>query len=100
MLQGILTGQTKGIALLAMAFMLFIYFLPSIVAFARAHHRFLAILVLNALASPAQAILAYFLAPSLLTFDPQNLTSVGMTVLLISFGPGWLGLLIWSLSPG
>jgi len=100
MLQGILTGQTKGIALLSMAFALFVYFLPALIAFARAHHRFLPILILNALASPAQAVAAYFLAPALLHFDPQNLASVGMTVALVSFGPGWLALLIWSLLPG
>src|SRR5712671_3854335 len=76
MLQEILTGQTKGIALLSMAFALFLYFLPSLLAFARAHRHFLPILVLNTLAS------------------------VGMTVALISFGPAWLALLIWSLLSG
>ena len=100
MLQEILTGQTKGIALLSMAFTLFLYFLPSLLAFARAHRRFLPILILNALVSPAQAVVAYFLAPTLLTFDPRDLASVGMTAALVSFGPGWLALLVWSLSPG
>lgn len=100
MLQEILTGQAKGIALLSMAFALFLYFLPSVLAFARARRHFLPILVLNALASPAQAAAAYFLAPALLSFDPHNLASVGMTVALISFGPAWLALLIWSLLPG
>ncbi|HKQ10829.1 MAG TPA: methyltransferase [Rhizomicrobium sp.] len=100
MLQGILTGQAKGIALLSMAFALFLYFLPSLLAFARAHRHFLPILVLNALASPAQAAAAYFLVPALLRFDPHNLASVGMTVALISFGPAWLALLIWPLLPG
>ena len=100
MLQGILTGQTNGIALLSMAFTLFLYFLPSLLAFARAHRRFLPLLVLNALVSPVQAVIAYFLAPTLLTFDPRDLASVGMTAALVSFGPGWLALLIWSFSPG
>jgi len=100
MLHEILTGQTKGIALLTMAFTLFVYFLPSVLAFARAHRQFLPILILNVLASPAQAVAARFLAPGLLAFDPHNLASVGMTVALISFGPGWLALLIWSLLPG
>ena len=100
MLQGILTGQTRGIALLSMAFALFVYFLPSLLAFARARRQYLPILVLNALASPAQAVAAYFLAPALLTFDPHNLASVGMTIALVSFGPVWLALLIWSLLPG
>jgi len=100
MLQGILSGQTKGIALLSMALALFIYLLPSVLAFARAHRSFLVILVLNVLASPAQAVAAHFLAPSLLVFDPHNLASVALTVSLISFGPAWLALLIWSLIPG
>ncbi len=100
MLHEILTGQAKGLALLAMALTLFVYFLPSVVAFARAHRGFLSILVLNAIASPAQAVAAYFLAPGLLAFDPQNLASLGMTAALVSFGPGWLALLIWSLLPG
>ena len=40
MLQGILTGQTKGMVLLSMALVLFLYFLPSLLAFARGHRRF------------------------------------------------------------
>ena len=100
MLQGILTGQTKGSVLLSVALMLFLYFLPAVLAFARAHRRFLILLLLNLLVSPAQAVVAYFLSPSLLAFDPHNLASVGLTVLMISFGPGWLALLLWALSPG
>jgi protein-S-isoprenylcysteine O-methyltransferase Ste14 len=100
MLQGILTGQTKGAVLLAMAFTLFVYFLPAFLAFVRSRRHFLTILILNALVSPAQAVAAYFLAPNLLAFDPHNLASVGLTAALISYGPGWLALLIWSLLPG
>jgi protein-S-isoprenylcysteine O-methyltransferase Ste14 len=100
MLQSILTGQTNGVTLLSLAFTLFLYFLPSVVAFARARRGFLFILILNVLVSPAQAVAAYFVAPALLAFDPHNLASVGMTAALVSFGPGWLALLIWSLLPG
>jgi len=100
MLQGILTGQTKGVVLLSVALTLFLYFLPSFLAFSRAHRRFLILLVLNLLASPAQAVAAYFFYPSLLAFDPHNLASAGMTVLFISFGPGWLALLLWAFAPG
>ena len=100
MLQGILTGQTKGIVLLAMGLTLFVYLLPSVLAFMRARRGFLFILILNVLVSPAQAVAAYFVAPSLLAYDPHNLASVGLTAALISFGPGWLALLIWSLLPG
>jgi protein-S-isoprenylcysteine O-methyltransferase Ste14 len=100
MLQGILTGQTKGAVLLSMALVLFLYFLPSFIAFARSQRRFPLLLLLNLLVSPAQAVGAYFLNSSLLAFDPHNLASVGMTVLFISFGPGWLALLFWALRPG
>jgi protein-S-isoprenylcysteine O-methyltransferase Ste14 len=100
MLQGILTGQTKGVVLLSMALVLFLYFLPSFIAFARGQRRFPVLLLLNLLVSPAQAIGAYFLNPSLLAFDPRNLASVGMTVVFVSFGPGWLALLFWALMPG
>jgi len=100
MLQGILTGQTKGVVLLSMALALFLYFLPSFAAFARGQRRFPLLLLLNLLVSPAQAIAAYFLSPSLLAFDPHNPASVGMTVVFVSFGPGWLALLFWALRPG
>ena len=100
MLQGILTGQTKGAVLLSVALTLFLYFLPSFLAFSRAHRRFLILLGLNLLVSPAQALAAYFFHPSLLAFDPHNFASVGMTVLFISFGPGWLALLFWAFASG
>jgi protein-S-isoprenylcysteine O-methyltransferase Ste14 len=100
MLQGILTGRTQGVVLLSVALTLFLYFLPSVAAFMRGHRRFLVLLLLNFLVSPAQAVAAYFLKPSLLAFDPHNLASVAMTTLFVSFGPGWLALLFWALAPG
>jgi protein-S-isoprenylcysteine O-methyltransferase Ste14 len=100
MLQGILTGQAKGITLLLGALMLFFYLLPSVVAFVRGHRRFFVTLVLNILVSPAQAILAHFLLPSLLAIDPQSAASVFQTLLAITFGPGWALLLIWAIQSG
>ena len=40
MLQLILTGQAKSLSLLLWAVMLFIYFLPSLLAFVHGHRRF------------------------------------------------------------
>jgi protein-S-isoprenylcysteine O-methyltransferase Ste14 len=99
MLQQILTGQIKGAALLTGAAILFLYLLPSVIAFARAHRRFLPILVLNLLVSMAQALIAGLLFPALLVFDPHNLAAVSKVGALVTFGPGWLALLAWSLLP-
>ena len=100
MLQGILTGQTKGASLLLGAMMLFLYLLPAVVAFARGNRRFVLILALNLLVSPAQAILARFLYPALLSIDPQHVASAVRTLLTITYGPGWVALLVWALRPG
>jgi len=100
MLQGILTGQTKGIALLLGALALFFYFLPSILAFARGHRRFFLILILNVLLSPVQSALLHFLAPGLVVVDPANLMSTAIAALAANIGIGWLVLLWWALRTG
>lgn len=100
MLQQILTGQTRGAALLVGAAILFLYLLPSVIALARAHRRFVPILVLNLAVSLIQALIASRLYPALLVFDPHNLPSLLKVAALITFGPGWLALLVWSLLPG
>ena len=100
MLQGILTGQTKGIALLLGALALFFYFLPSILAFARGHRRFFLILILNVLLSPVQSAVLHFLAPQLVVVDPANLMSTAIAALAANIGIGWLVLLWWALRPG
>jgi protein-S-isoprenylcysteine O-methyltransferase Ste14 len=100
MLQQILTGQAKSFTLLACALALFVYFLPSVVAFHRGHRSFLPILLLNVLVSPIQAIAAHFLAPSLTVIDPHDMGNVARAVALITFGPGWVLLLLWALRPG
>ena len=99
MLQQIWTGQARGITLLAVAAVLFLYLLPAVIAFARAQRRFYPILVLNLLVSAIQAVIARFLFPSLLVFDPTSLGAMLKVVALITFGPGWLLLLIWCLQP-
>jgi len=100
MLQGILTGQTKGIALLLGALALFFYFLPSILAFARGHRRFFLILILNVLLSPVQSAVLHFLAPGLVVVDPANLMSTAIAALAANIGIGWLVLLWWALRTG
>jgi len=100
MLHQILTGQAKSLALLMGAAVLFLYLLPAVITFARARRGFYAILGLNLLVSPAQALVAALLFPAFLVFDPQNLPAVMKVAACVTFGPGWLGLLIWSLRPG
>jgi protein-S-isoprenylcysteine O-methyltransferase Ste14 len=100
MLQGILTGQTKGIALLLVSLALFLYFLPSILAFARGHRRFFLILILNVLLSPVQSAVLHFVLPQLVVVDPANLMSTATSALAANFGIGWLVLLVWALRPG
>ena len=100
MLQQILTGQARGGALLMGAAILFLYLLPSVIALARAHRRFVLILMLNLVVSLIQALIASKLFYALLVFDPHNLPSLLKVASLITFGPGWLALLVWSLMPG
>ena len=100
MLQQILTGQAKGVVLLAVAAVLFLYMLPAVIAFARAQRRFYVILVLNILVSVIQSLIARFLFPSLLVIDPHDLAAMLNFSALVTFGPGWLLLLVWSLRPG
>ena len=52
-----------GILLLAALGMLYLYFLPSLLAFQRGHRRFLIILGLNILLGWLQPILLQFLSP-------------------------------------
>jgi len=100
MLQQILTGQTKSISLLLWAGMLFVYFLPCVIAFARGHRRFFLILVLNVLLSPVQGLVLHFLWPQILTLDPHNPLGVALAAVITNLGPGWIALLAWALLPG
>lgn len=100
MLDGIFMGQAKSFALLASGLLLYLYFLPAILAFLRGHRHFFLLLVLNLLLSPVQATVLHFLAPGVLMSDPNDLVSVMQVVLIANYGLGWLALLVWSLKPG
>jgi protein-S-isoprenylcysteine O-methyltransferase Ste14 len=100
MLHSIMTGQVKGLQLLLLALALFFYFLPSVVAFSRGHRRFFVILILNVVVSPVQVMLARTLAPGLLALDPKSIASIMTILATVSFGPGWVALLVWALWPG
>jgi protein-S-isoprenylcysteine O-methyltransferase Ste14 len=100
MLQQILTGQAKSISLLLWALFIFIYFLPSVAAFARGHRRFFIVLVLNVLLSPVQGAILHFLWPGILTVDPRNPVGAAFTAGLANLGPGWIALMVWALLPG
>src|SRR5471032_317526 len=100
MLQGILTGQAQGILLLGVAVGLFLYFLPSVLAFIRGKKRFWLVLVLNIALTFVQSLVLQKLFPGLLVVQPGNPAGVAMTMLVANFGVGWVALLIWALWPG
>jgi protein-S-isoprenylcysteine O-methyltransferase Ste14 len=98
--QQIVTGQARSVTLLAIAIVLFLYFLPTVVAFTRGHRRFFAILALNVIVSPVQSVLLHYLAPSFLVVDPAAPLSSVRVALLANFGLGWLALMLWALAAG
>jgi len=100
MLQAILTGQAKSVALLGAAIGLFFYFLPSILSFLQGQKRFLAILVLNLVLTFAQSLLLQKFFPDLVAIRPGNTADTLRVTLLANFGPGWIALLVWALRPG
>jgi len=100
MLQGLLTGQTKGIVLLATAIGLLVYFLPSILAFMRGRKRFWIVLALNIALTFVQSVIFQKFFPDLVAIRPGNVADTLFVSLIANFGPGWLALLIWSLTPG
>jgi protein-S-isoprenylcysteine O-methyltransferase Ste14 len=100
MLQGILTGQARGILLLGVAVGLFLYFLPSVLAFILGKKRFWAVLVLNIALTFVQSWVLQKLFPGLLVVQPGNLAGLAITMLAANFGVGWVALLIWALWPG
>ncbi len=100
MLQQILTGQAKSISLLIWAAFLFVYFIPSLLAFARGHARFFIILVLNVLLSPVQGIVLHFVWPAILVIDPRNPVGMALAAIIANLGVGWIALMAWVLVPG
>jgi protein-S-isoprenylcysteine O-methyltransferase Ste14 len=98
MLSQILTGQTRTLALLLWALVIFVYFLPSILSFMKAQARFYAVLALNILAAPLQGLLVLKLMPQLIAVDtPWHSIRTG---LLVDFGIIWPLILIWTFRPG
>jgi protein-S-isoprenylcysteine O-methyltransferase Ste14 len=86
-----------GILLLSCLLFLYLYFLPSLLAFQRAHRRFWAILGLNILLGWAQPFLfAHFLPVDTAGMAPAELLWVSF---LYAMGPGWGLLLVWALRP-
>ncbi|HEY2008763.1 MAG TPA: methyltransferase [Rhizomicrobium sp.] len=96
----ILSGQAKSISLLLWAAFLFVYFLPSVLAFRRGHRHFLVILVLNILVSPAQGVILHYVWPDILVVDPHNPLNVALAACIANLGIGWILLMIWALGPG
>jgi len=99
MLQAILTGQTKSILLLGIALGLFVYLLPSILSFHKGQKRFWAVLGLNLILTFVQSFLFHTLFPGLFAIQPGDLAGSLRVGLLANFGPGWLLLLFWVLTP-
>lgn len=100
MLQAILTGQMKSFPLLLIAVAIFIYFLPSMLAFLKGHRRFYIILGLNILLSPAQSYALQILFPGVMPTAASLDMHTVLIMVLANLGPGWLALLFWVLQPG
>lgn len=100
MLQAILTGQMKSFPLLLIAVAIFIYFLPSMLAFLKGHRRFYLIVALNILISPVQSYALQILFPGFMPAAPGLDMHTVLVMVIANLGPGWLALLFWSLQPG
>ena len=85
---------------LKIALVLFLYYLPSFLAFNRAQKKFWIVLGLNTVLTFVQAVIFQKLFPDLFVVRPGNVTDLLVITLLANFGPGWLALVIWSLLPG
>jgi len=86
--------------LLATAIGLLVYFLPSILAFMKGQKRFWIILPLNIALTFVQSVVFQNFFPGLVAIRPGNITDTLFVSMIANFGPGWLALLIWSLTPG
>lgn len=100
MLQAILTGQMQSFRLLLIAVAVFIYFLPSMLAFLKGHRSFAVILAMNVLVSPLQSVALQVLFPGFLSLTPGLDAHTLGSMVIANLGPGWLALLFWALQPG
>jgi protein-S-isoprenylcysteine O-methyltransferase Ste14 len=86
-----------GILLLALLGFLYLYLLPSLLAFQRGHRRFWIILGLNIVLAPVQSsLLQFFLPVNPIGLPPAVLLWI---IFLYCLGPGWIALLVWALRP-
>jgi hypothetical protein len=79
--QQIVTGQAKSITLLVGALVLFAYFLPAVVAFARGHRRFWPILICNILLTLVQSPIFHWLFPGFFIATSNDLVHQLLVVL-------------------
>lgn len=100
MLQAVLTGQAKSVALLGAAIGLFFYFLPSVLSFLKGQKRFWIILVFNIALTFVQSLMFQQIFPDLLAIRSGNIADTLRVSLLVNFGPGWIALLVWALRAG
>ncbi len=94
------SGQTRGITLLIVAALVFLYFLPSVLSFMRAQKRFWFVLPLNFLVTVVQSVIMQLLMPGILVSAQGDLGSMALIGLLVNYGPGWLALMWWVSQPG
>jgi len=107
MLQAILTGQAKSIALLGLALGLFLYVLPSALSFLKGQKRFWIVLLLNLVLPLANLAFIYALGSAVPDIIPRLMTmlqgSFGarlQAILLVVYGPAWIALFLWTLKAG
>lgn len=99
MLNLILTGQVPPFTLLVWGVALFIFFLPSVLAFQKGHRRFWWILALNLVIAPLQQAILVSLFPDFFAVAGATPGELVWKGLIANLGVGWLALLTWSLAP-
>ncbi|HEU0163346.1 MAG TPA: isoprenylcysteine carboxylmethyltransferase family protein [Rhizomicrobium sp.] len=99
MLNLILTGQVPPFTLLVWGVALFIFFLPSVLAFQKGHRRFWWILALNLVIAPLQQAILVSLFPDFFAVAGATPGELVWKGLIANLGAGWLALLAWSLAP-
>jgi hypothetical protein len=77
------SGQTRGITLLLLAGVLFLYFLPSVLSFMRGQKRFWIVFPLNVAVTFVQSALLQLLAPALLVAIQGDITSMILVVAVV-----------------
>jgi protein-S-isoprenylcysteine O-methyltransferase Ste14 len=99
-MEQLFSGQTRGITLLIVAALAFLYFLPSVLSFMRTQKRFWIVLPLNLFVTVLQSILVQLLVPGVLVSAQGDMGTLMLTGLLVNYGPGWLALMWWVSQPG